>query len=80
MKAKTPFPPAGPAKVAKCHIFKTAKGEWMARLVTPNGEILASSESYTRKFNAHRWRDRVALHAATATVVESQSDPRKAKR
>jgi len=66
-------------KLPKLHIFKTRKGEWMARLVGANDEIIASSEGYSRKFNAIRWRERLVLNLAKAELVESKSDPRRKK-
>lgn len=54
---------------AKLNLFKGNDGLWYARIRAANGEIVATSEGYTRKFNAVRWRKRL-LRALTDPKLE----------
>lgn len=35
-------------------VFKGADGQWYYKIVAPNGQVLATSEGYTRKWSAKR--------------------------
>jgi uncharacterized protein YegP (UPF0339 family) len=37
---------------ARVEVFKDRKGQWRFRLIAGNGEIIAQSEGYTRKYTA----------------------------
>lgn len=62
------------------HIYKNRKGEWAARLIAANNEIVATSEGYKRKIDAVRWREKVLKLLVISELVEHpKGDPRRTK-
>jgi hypothetical protein len=63
--------PTGKTATARTRIeiYSDSDGQWRGRLKAGNMEIVASSESYTRKEGAIRWARRLVQHAAEAKVV-----------
>jgi len=48
-------------------LYLDAEGLWRWRLVAPNGEVVASGESHTRKWNAKRAARKVYPGAKVVT-------------
>jgi uncharacterized protein YegP (UPF0339 family) len=44
----------------KCQIRKSTNGQYFVRVVASNGAILASSETYTTKYNAQNCANIIA--------------------
>jgi len=55
---------------AKFEIYKDASGGFRFRLKAGNGEVIASSESYTSKASAQNGVASVQKNAPTADVVD----------
>lgn len=56
--------------MTKFVIFRDIVGQYRWRLVAGNGEIVATSESYTTKYSARRSAERVKQIAYSAIIVE----------
>lgn len=54
----------------KFEVFKDVKDEFRFRMVAPNGQIIATGESYTRKENCLGIIDSIQRNAADAEIVE----------
>ncbi len=59
---------------AKFVIYKDEAGRYRWRLVSPNGQITASSgQHFGSHYDARRAAEHVKQHAGTADIVEEQS-------
>ena len=59
--------------MAKFVVYQDAAGEYRWRLVAGNGEKVAASEGYTRKYSAERSARRVRELASSAEIVEEEN-------
>lgn len=53
----------GRVQQTSVEVFKDSKGQWRFRLKAANGEIIAQSEGYTRRYTAHQGAKRVLAAA-----------------
>lgn len=58
-------------------VFKDRKDEFRFRMVAPNGQIIATSESYTRKEACLDTIESVQQNAADADVIIPDEPPEK---
>ncbi|GAH80742.1 unnamed protein product [marine sediment metagenome] len=58
----------------KFKIFKDKKDEFRFRMVAPNGQIIATSEGYTRKESCLDTIDSIQRNAADAVIVEEKEE------
>ena len=59
-------------KNPKFEIYKDKAGEFRFRLKAKNGEIIAASEGYVRKFSCKKGIDSVKKNAVDAPVIEPE--------
>jgi len=57
----------------KFEVFKDTKGEFRFRMVAPNGQIIATSEGYTRKESCLDTIDSIQRNAADAEIIDAES-------
>ena len=57
--------------IAQYQIFKDEQGQWRWRLIAKNGEIVATSEGYTRRSNAIKMAKRMPEIAQTTAIAEA---------
>lgn len=63
-------------RIPNLSIYQDTQGGWRWRLRSPNGEIVADGESYTRKVDAERgWMDALATTLAWASAAGLAYDP-----
>lgn len=48
-----------PRRRSKVEVFKDSRGHWRFRIVAGNGEVIAQSEGYTRRYTAKLGAKRV---------------------
>ncbi len=58
-------------KKAQFKIYKDKRGEYRFRLIAPNNEIIAVSESYKTKEACIKGIDAVITHAAVADIQDT---------
>jgi hypothetical protein len=62
----------------KIEVYKAKNGQWYWRLMSSNRHVLATSETYTRKFTAMRIARNVGKRlGATVVVPNEKPAPRK---
>lgn len=57
--------------MTKFVVYRDIVGQYRWRLIAGNGEIVATSEAYTTKYNALHSADRVKQIAYSAIVVDN---------
>lgn len=57
--------------MAKFEIYKDAAGKFRFRLKAPNGEVIATGESYASKDGCQKGIESVKTNAAKAQIVDT---------
>ncbi len=68
----------GMEKQAHYVLYRDKKGGYRFRLVAPNGEVVATSESYTTRRGMMNSVEKMAMWAATTHLEEIKSPKKKA--